>query len=40
MKKASQARDRALVAKAGAIDEMFLIGPELVRRAKIVWPGE
>ena len=28
--------DQKLIIKAGAIDEMFLIGPELVRRAKIV----
>jgi len=38
MKCASQARDRALVAQGGAVDEMFLIRPELVKRAHITWP--
>jgi hypothetical protein len=38
MKRASQSRDRNLVAKAGAVDEMFLIGPDLARNAKVAWP--
>ena len=38
MKRASQSRDRKLVAKGGAVDEMFLIHPDLVKRARIVWP--
>jgi hypothetical protein len=40
MKNASQARDRKLVAKGGAIDEMFLIHPDLVKTAKIIWPAD
>jgi hypothetical protein len=39
MKSASQARDRKLVAKGGAVDEMFLIHPDLVKTAKIIWPA-
>jgi hypothetical protein len=38
MKRASQARDRKLVAKGGAVDEMFLIGPDLAKNAKVAWP--
>lgn len=38
IKRASQARDRKLVAKDGAVDEMFLIGPDLAKNAKIAWP--
>jgi hypothetical protein len=38
MKRASQSRDRKLVAKDGAVDEMFLIGPDLARNAKVAWP--
>lgn len=37
-KRASQSRDRKLVAKDGAVDEMFLIGPDLAKNAKIAWP--
>jgi hypothetical protein len=40
MKSAAQARDRKLVAKGGAVDEMFLIHPDLVKAAKIVWPAD
>jgi hypothetical protein len=40
MKSDSQARDRTLVAQGGAIDEMFLIRPELAHGAKIVWPDD
>jgi hypothetical protein len=38
MKRESQARDRELVAKGGAIDEMFLIRPDLAEDALINWP--
>jgi hypothetical protein len=38
MKRASQSRDRKLVAKEGAVDEMFLIGPDLARNATVAWP--
>jgi hypothetical protein len=38
MKRASQSRDRKLVAKDGAVDEMFLIGPDLAKNAKVAWP--
>lgn len=38
MKRASQSRDRKLVAKGGAVDEMFLIHPDLAKGARIVWP--
>jgi hypothetical protein len=38
IKRASQARDRKLVAKKGAVDEMFLIGAELAKNAKVAWP--
>jgi hypothetical protein len=38
IKRASQSRDRKLVAKEGAIDEMFLIGPDLAKNAKVTWP--
>jgi hypothetical protein len=38
MKRASQSRDRKLVAKNGAVDEMFLIGPDLAKSAKVAWP--
>jgi hypothetical protein len=40
MKRASQSRDRKLVAKGGAVDEMFLIHPDLANDARIVWPAE
>ena len=40
MKRASQSRDRKLVAKGGAVDEMFLIHPDLVKGAKVVWPAD
>jgi hypothetical protein len=40
MKSAAQARDRKLVKKDGAVDEMFLIHPNLVKTAKIVWPAD
>jgi hypothetical protein len=40
MKSAAQARDRKLVAKGGAVDEMFLIHPDLVKTAKIIWPAD
>jgi hypothetical protein len=39
MKRASQSRDRTLVAKGGAVDEMFLIHPDLAKGARIVWPA-
>ena len=38
MKRVAQARDRALIAQGGPIDEQFLISPELARGAKIVSP--
>jgi hypothetical protein len=38
IKRASQSRDRKLVAKNGAIDEMFLISPDLVKSAEVAWP--
>ncbi|MGO9992109.1 MAG: hypothetical protein ACLPTF_06310 [Steroidobacteraceae bacterium] len=38
IKRASQSRDRKLVAKGGAVDEMFLIGPDLAKNAKVAWP--
>jgi hypothetical protein len=38
MKRLSQARDRALVAKGGAVEEMFLISPKDVSEAKLQWP--
>jgi DNA-damage-inducible protein J len=38
MKRDSQARDRALVAEGGPVDEMFLIRPSLIRRARVIWP--
>jgi hypothetical protein len=38
IKRASQSRDRELVAKEGAVDEMFLIGPDLAKNAKVAWP--
>ena len=38
IKRASQSRDRKLVAKEGAVDEMFLIGPDLAKNAKVAWP--
>jgi hypothetical protein len=37
IKRASQSRDRKLFAKEGAVDEMFLIGPDLAKNAKIDW---
>jgi hypothetical protein len=40
MKRDSQLRDRKLVAKDGAVDEMFLIGPDLARNAKVTWPTD
>jgi hypothetical protein len=40
MKRASQSRDRKLVAKGGAVDEMFLIHPDLVKGARVVWPAD
>lgn len=40
MKSDSQLRDRKLVAKGGAVDEMFLIHPDLVKAAKITWPAD
>jgi hypothetical protein len=39
MKRESQARDRELVANGGAIDEMFLIRPDLAEDALIIWPN-
>jgi len=38
MKRNSQARDRALVAEGGAVEEMFLIRPALAENARVVWP--
>jgi hypothetical protein len=38
IKRASQSRDRKLVAKGGAIDETFLIGPDLAKNARVAWP--
>jgi addiction module RelB/DinJ family antitoxin len=38
MKRNSQARDRALVAQGGAVEEMFLIRPVLAENARVVWP--
>lgn len=35
-----QSRDRKLVAKDGAVDEMFLIYPDLAKGARIVWPAD
>lgn len=40
MKSAAQSRDRRLVKKGGAIDEMFLIHPDLVRAAIVIWPAD
>jgi hypothetical protein len=40
MKSAAQARDRKLVAKGGAVDKMFLIHPDLVKTAKVIWPAD
>jgi hypothetical protein len=40
MKSDSQSRDRKLVAKGGAVDQMFLIHPDLVKTAKIIWPAD
>jgi hypothetical protein len=40
MKRASQSRDRKLVAKGGAVDEMFLIHPDLAKGARLVWPAD
>jgi hypothetical protein len=40
MKSASQSRDRKLGKKGGAVDEMFLIHPDLAKTAKITWPAE
>jgi hypothetical protein len=40
MKSEAQARDRKLVAKGGAADEMFLIHPDLVKTAKVIWPAD
>jgi hypothetical protein len=40
MKRASQSRDRKRVAKGGAVDDMFLIHPDLAKRARIVWPAD
>jgi hypothetical protein len=38
MKSDAQSRDRKLVAKGGAVDQMFLIHPDLAEAAKITWP--
>ena len=38
MKGNSQARDRALVAQGGAVEEMFLIRPVLAESARVIWP--
>lgn len=38
MKRQSQARDRALVAQGGAVEEMFLIRPTLAENAQVIWP--
>jgi hypothetical protein len=40
MKSEAQARDRKLLAKGGAVDEMFLIHPDLVKTAKVIWPAD
>jgi hypothetical protein len=40
VKKASQVRDRALIAKGGAVPEMFLIRPEVAEDAQVAWPDE
>jgi hypothetical protein len=40
MKSASQARDRVLIAKGGAVREMFLIRPEMAEDAQVAWPDE
>lgn len=40
MKSASQVRDRVLVAKDGAVPEMFLIRPEIAEVAQVTWPDE
>jgi len=40
MKSASQVRDRALIAKDGAVPEMFLIRPEMAEDALVTWPDE
>jgi hypothetical protein len=40
MKRVSQFRDRKLVAKGGAVDEMFLIHPDLAKGARVVWPAD
>jgi hypothetical protein len=40
MKSASQVRDRVLIAKGGAVPDMFLIRPEIAEDAKVVWPDE
>jgi hypothetical protein len=40
MKIDSQGRDRKLVAKGEAVDEIFLIHPDLVKAAKIIWPSD
>lgn len=37
MKRDSQKRDHRLVARGGAVDEMFLIRPHIARRAKVTW---
>jgi DNA-damage-inducible protein J len=38
VKRNSQARDRALVAQDGAVEEMFPIGPALAENARVVRP--
>jgi DNA-damage-inducible protein J len=38
MKRDAQARDRKLVAQGGAVDAMFLIPPDLVEKAQVLWP--
>jgi hypothetical protein len=40
MKREAQARDRALVAKGGAVNDMFPIRPHHARGAKLVWPKD
>jgi hypothetical protein len=40
MKSTAQARDRKLVAKGGAVDEMFLIHPDIAKAARITWPAD
>jgi hypothetical protein len=40
MKRDAQSTDRSLVAKGGAVDEMFLIRPDIARNAKIDWPAD